>query len=388
MVITLVMDQYVGDDGKITNGTTMTTLRFAKKLQEFGNEVRIVTCTKNSDDNVYVVPEYHFWFLDKIIHEQGMAIAKPETKILKEAFEGSDVIHFLMPFFLARKGKKLADKMGIATTCAFHVQPENMTFSVGLGKMKWANEVIYRSFRGYYNKFTHIHCPSKMIANQLAIHGYTGKTHVISNGVDKGFKPEKVERPKEYDGKIIVMMIGRYSKEKRQDLIINAISESKYKDKMVLVLCGVGPEKKNLQKLAAAKGVAVEFKFLQQPDLVKLCNYADVYVHASDAEIEAIACIEAFSCGIVPIISDSEISATNQFALCDKNLFKHGDYLDLRDKMEYLIEHKEEKEELSKQYVEYAKQFELDNCVRELEKVFKQAVKEKKQEKEQLGENK
>ncbi len=380
MVITLVMDQYVGDDGKITNGTTMTTLRFAKKLQEFGNEVRIVTCTKNSDDNVYVVPEYHFWFLDKIIHEQGMAIAKPDKKTMREAFQGSDVVHFLMPFFLARKGKKIADEMGIATTCAFHVQSENMTFSVGLGNMKWANEAIYRSFRGYYNKFGHIHCPSKMIADQLAVHKYTGKTHVISNGVDKGFKPEKVERPKEYEGKIVVMMIGRYSKEKRQDLIIKAISESKYKDKMVLVLCGVGPEKENLQKLAKAKGVSIEFKFLSQPELVKLCNYADVYVHASDAEIEAIACIEAFSCGMVPIISDSKISATNQFALSDKNLFKQGDYMDLRDKIEYLIEHEEEKEKLSRQYVEYAKQFALDNCVRELEKVFRTAIQEKANE--------
>ena len=83
---------------------------------------------------------------------------------------------------------------------------------------------------------------------------------------------------------------------------------------------------------------------------------------------------------MVPIISDSKISATNQFALSDKNLFKQGDYMDLRDKMEYLIEHEEEKEKLSRQYVEYAKQFELDNCVRELEKVFKSAIQEKANE--------
>lgn len=381
MVITLVMDKYIGDDGKVTNGTTMTTVRFAQKLIEHGHEVRIVTCTPNSSKNVYVVPEYNMGVFTKVTHEQGMALGKPDKKILEEAFRGSDVIHFLMPFMLARSGKRLADKMGIPSTCAFHVQPENITYSLGIKGNKAACNIIYGVFRRYYNKFNHVHCPSKMIANQLHTHGYKAQTHVISNGVSSAFVKKNVERPIEYKDKIVVMMIGRLSNEKRQDLIINAIAESKYKDKIVLILCGVGPQKEKIDKLAKKKGVDVEFKFLKQNELVDVCNYADVYVHASDIEIEAIGCIEAFSCGIVPIISDNELSATNQFALTDYNLFKHGNYYDLRDKIEFLIEHEDIKEKLSKQYVEYAKQFALDNCVLELEKVFQQAIDENKSQK-------
>lgn len=381
MVITLVMDQYVGSDGKVTNGTSMTTLRFAKKLEEFGNEVRIVTCTPNESDKIYVADEYKIPIFDKIIHQQGMAIAKPQKRLLREAFEGSEIIHFLMPFFLAREGKKIADRMGIANTAAFHVQPENITYSIGFGNYRWANEAIYRLFKGYYDKFGHIHCPSEMIAGELREHRYKGNTHVISNGVDKAFVKKQVVRPEIYRDKIIVMMIGRYSREKRQDLIIKAISQSKYRDKIVLILCGIGPEKENLEALAKSKRVTTEFRFLNQSELVELCNFADFYVHSSDAEIEAIACIEAFSCGLVPIISNSRISATKQFALTNDNLFKQGNFMDLKNKMEFFIENEELKKSLSEKYVEYAKQFELDNCVRKLEKVFKQAIDENEKSK-------
>jgi len=104
-----------------------------------------------------------------------------------------------------------------------------------------------------------------------------------------------------------------------------------------------------------------------------------LYVHSSDAEIEAIACIEAFKCGLVPVISNSPISATKQFALNDMNLFKKGDYKSLQEKIEYWIEHPQEKEKLSEEYVEYAEQYRIENEVVKLEDVFFQAIEENAQ---------
>jgi glycosyltransferase involved in cell wall biosynthesis len=76
---------------------------------------------------------------------------------------------------------------------------------------------------------------------------------------------------------------------------------------------------------------------------LKIINYSDLYVHASDAESEAISCIEAFSCGKVPIISDSKVSATNHFALDPRCLFKAGKSESLRERIEYFIQHPEAK---------------------------------------------
>ena len=46
----------------------------------------------------------------------------------------------------------------------FHVQPENITSTIHLGKNKKANELLYEWFRDdFYNEFTHIHCPSPFV---------------------------------------------------------------------------------------------------------------------------------------------------------------------------------------------------------------------------------
>ena len=109
-------------------------------------------------------------------------------------------------------------------------------------------------------------------------------------------------------------------------------------------------------------------------DLCRVINYCDVYVHPSDVEIEAISCIEAFTCGLVPVISDSKKTATKQFALTERNLFRHGNPKDLASKIDWLIDHPEEKAKLSEQYLEYAKQYSIESCMDKMEQMFFDAI--------------
>lgn len=83
--------------------------------------------------------------------------------------------------------------------------------------------------------------------------------------------------------------------------------------------------------------------FYGQEELLRLLNSCDLYVHASDAEIEGISCMEALACGLVPVIANSPLSATPQFALDDRSLFQAGNAGDLADKIDYWIEHPEER---------------------------------------------
>ena len=379
MIITMIVDQF-GDEN---NGTTMTAKRFANILMEHGHTVRVVTASKINDPNVYVTKERNVPILKQVGHSQGMIFAKPDKKILTEAIKGSDVVHFLMPFKIQKKGKKICDKLNVPSTAAFHVQPENITYTIHLGKVKWVNRFIYRLFRDtFFHKFNHIHCPSEMIKNQLIENGYKGNLHVISNGVLPDFVHKDVPKPKELEGKYCILMVGRYSREKRQDLLINAIKNSQYEKNTQLILCGKGPWRKTLEKLGRHLTNKPIMKFCSKDELIDTINYCDLYVHASDAEIEAISCMEAFTCGLVPIISDSKISATNQFALSDRNLFECGNYLDLAHKIDYYIEHEEIKKADSLAYIEYAKRYAIDNCVRQLEDVFQMAIDENKASKQ------
>ena len=349
----------------------------AENLIKRGHKVKIVTSSNIDDENVYVVKKFNLPILRDIIASQGMQLAIPVKSTMIKAFENSDVVHFLMPFKLSKKGKELCDKMGIASTAAFHVQPENITSTLSLGKIKPLTEFIYYDFRRFYNKFGHIHCPSNMIKNELEKRNYTANLHVISNGITSSFSQEDVDKPEELKDKFIILMIARFSKEKRQDLLIKAIGKSKYNDKIQLILCGKGPWEKHLQKLSKKylKNPAI-FKFVSQQELHKIINYSDLYVHSSDFDIEAIGCMEAFTCGLVPIISDNKLVATNQFALSEKCLFKSGDAKDLKSKIEYMIEHPNEIEDFSKQYIESSKKYEIEKCIDQMEEMFYQAYED------------
>ncbi|HEY8435827.1 MAG TPA: glycosyltransferase [Haloplasmataceae bacterium] len=372
MIITLVVDQY----GVTTNGTTMTAMQLAESLEKKGHKVRVVAAEANGHANVYATGVKYRPILYEVSKSQGMLFAKANKDVLEKAIRGSDIVHFYLPFQLERVGKKIADRLGVPNTAGYHLQPENITSTIYLNRYQMVNTSIYRLFRRFYNQFDHVHCPSQMIADQLKRHGYTAKLHVISNGVHHRFQPKPVEKPKEFQNKFVILMVGRYSREKRQDLIIKAVQGSKYESQIQLIFAGRGPWRSHLEKLGQSLTNPILFKFFNQDELVQVMNYADLYIHASDAEIEAIACIEAFSCGLVPIISDSKISATNQFALTPDNLFRAGDAEDLRQKIEYFIENEHRRKELSRRYIEYGKSFALNHCVSRMEAMFEEAIRD------------
>lgn len=376
MIITLVVDSYKD----ASNGITITTRRFAKILSEHGHEVFIMAGSVDDDEYIKGVELgiSKIPVLYQVSRSQGFFFAKVNKEKIKEQVLKSDIVHFLVPFRVESYAKKLCDEYNIPSTAAFHLQPENITSTLRLNKLDFANNFIYAHFKKFYDKFNHVHCPSDMIANQLREHGYTSNLHVISNGVSPIFKKKEVERKAAWKDKFVILMIGRLSVEKRQDLIINAVLNSKYEKNIQIVLAGKGPERARYEEMGLQLTNKIEFGFYSEEELVDIINQADLYVHSSDAEIEAISCIEAFSCGIVPIISDSKISATNQFALDELNLFNKGNFISLRDKIEYWYDNPELKAKRSEEYIEYSKQFALENCVYKLEDVFKEAINEVK----------
>jgi len=370
--ITMIVDTY----GISTNGTTISAMRFADALRERGHIVNIITGSPALDDYTYTTGYNKFPILYQISKSQGMFIAKNNKKILNDVIKDSDIVHFLLPFRIQKKGRKISEKLNIPSSAAFHVQPENITSTLYLNKFKIFNEYIYRYFKRFYNKFNHVHCPSNMIANILKERGYKSKLHVISNGVDSKFVPKDVEKPSNLKDKYIILMIGRLSREKRQDLIIKAVKSLPFEKDIQIVFAGRGPWKNTLIEESQGLTNMPIMDFFSQDTLHDVINYSDIYVHASDTEIEAISCIEAFSCGLVPIISDSKTSATNQFALTESNLFNASNELDLAEKISFFYHNQDVVEGLSKEYIDYAKSFQLEKSINDLEIMFYETIED------------
>ena len=378
--------------GQTTNGTSVTALRSADILRKMGHTIKFVCFVpKTADADIegfqfFQTKKVSFGPLNKIIEGNGMVltkIPKDQYQGVRDFLAGADIVHLFLPFYMENTVRRIATGMGIAVTSAMHMQPENVSFNLGVGKSRLANNFIYWFLKHWTYRFTrNVHAPSEMMKDQMAAHHYRNDIFAISNGVDSKFHPIHAEKPEELRDKYVITMVGRLSGEKRQDLIIKAVGHSRFNGKIQLIFCGQGPKKKKLLKLSEKYLIhPAIFKFVDQDELLKVLNYTDLYIHASDAESEAIACIEAFSCGKVPVISDSPVSATNHFALDDRCLFKAGDYKSLMERIEYFYLHPEVVKELEPKYAEYGQTFALEGCVLKLEAMFEKAVQENEHEK-------
>lgn len=355
-----------------TNGSVMTALRFASALKERGHEVRTVAIGADGENDC-PVEERYVPLVTEVSAKNQVKFGKYNKDKIQKTFEGADLVHFIFPFSLEKKCKKLADEMGIPTTAAFHVQPENFSYNMHLGHFKPVVDFIYFFFRtGFYKNFDRVHCPSQVIADALKKHKYKAELYVISNGYDRSFIPPATRTEND---KFEVVMVGRLSPEKNQQVIIKAISRSKYRDKIHLTLLGNGPKKKTLEKSAEKLGVEVNFDFLGRDELIKKLQASDLYIHSAKVETEAIACIEAIACGLVPVISDSKLSATPQFALDERSLFKNNNAASLAEKIDYWYENRDERLKMSGRYAEEAKHYSLENSIIKAEKMFEDQIK-------------
>ena len=376
MILTVICDVL----GKENNGTTIAAMNLIRSMRAKGHTVRVVCPDENrrGEKDFFVVPRLSLGPLDGYLEKNGVSLARADEKVLREALDGADAVHLITPFLLSRKAVRLARNMGLPVTSGFHCQAENFTSHLFLMNAKAVNSLVYRNFyRSVYRFVDRIHYPTEFIRNDFESEiGRKTEGRVISNGVNSAFRPAPCDKPEEFAGKFVILFTGRYSKEKSHRVLIDAADISKHRDEIQLVFAGCGPLEDKLKKRSEKLPNAPVFRFFSRADMVKLLNYSDLYVHPAEIEIEAIACLEAISCGLVPVISDSPRSATRYFAQSSKNLFRCNDPHDLAEKIDWWIEHPSERASCSRSYTGYSAQFNFDHCMDEMEKLIVENAEE------------
>lgn len=376
MNITVVCDVL----GKENNGTTIAAMNLIRSLRAKGHAVRVICPDRDreNEDGFYVIPTYNLGPLNGYVAKNGVTLARPVRKIMEQAIDGADAVHILIPFAAGHMAAKIAMQKNIPITAGFHCQAENFTNHIFLMNANFANRMAYRIF--YQNIYRHcdgIHYPTQFICDVFEKQVGPTNHFIVSNGVSRDFKPMKAAKPKDLAQKFVIVFTGRYSKEKSHRVLIEGVARSKYNQKIQLIFAGSGPQEKNLKRLAARKLANMPiFRFFSRKELIEVLNYADLYVHPAEIEIEAISCLEAVSCGLVPVISNSPRSATRYFALGDNNRFVCNNPDDLARKLEFWIEHPKEREECGKQYEGFAAQFDYDLCMGQMEQMFRTVIEQ------------
>ncbi len=383
MTITVVCDVL----GEENNGTTIAAMNLIRFLKSQGHTVRVLCADQNrkGEAGFFVVPNYNFpKIIDSYIKKVGVTLAKPDEDIVRTTIKGSDAVHVMIPLMLGMFATKIANEYNIPVTAGFHMQAENFTSHFKVNRVKFINTYVYKFiWKHMYSHVNAIHYPTKFIRDtfesRIKIHtnGY-----VISNGVNSYVQKRDIPKPIELKDKIVILTIGRYAREKSQDTLIKAIKYSKHKNKIQLILGGQGAKEKYYKRLAKSLPIKPIFKFYSRKDIIDVLNFADIYAHPAEVELEGIACLEAIACGKLTIVSDSKLSATKEFAVDEKCIFKNRNPRSLAKVIDYWIEHPEEKKIYEQKYLESAITFNQEECMKRMEDMIFEVVSESKQNNE------
>lgn len=370
MIITVICDVL----GEENNGTTIACMNLIRSLKARGHEVRVVCMDKKhlGEDGWYIVPEVNLGpLLNYIIHLNGVSIAKADESVLEAAIKDCDAVHTELVFGLSAAAIRIAHKYNKPVTSSFHCQAENVTAHVFMKNCEFLNRTIYRNYyRRIFSKTDCTHFPTQFIRD--VFENCTEKVNgvVISNGVNDRFKYASIPKPEALKDKFIILSTGRLSNEKNHRTLIDAVAKSKYKDKIQVIIAGSGPYKNKVLKQAERLGVSLEINFYSREDLVNIINCADLYVHPAEVEIEAIACLEAICCGLVPVIANSEKSATRYFAPGEKNLYDTFNSTELAARIDYWLDHEEERAACSEVCRAMSGTFDQEMCMDRMERMI------------------
>ena len=375
MKITVVCDVL----GEENNGTTIAAMNLIRYLSSRGHEVRILCADKDKKGHAgcYVVPNRSFGPLDSYLASNGVTLAKPDIEVVREAIAGADIVHVMLPFALGLCAAREARTAGIPLSAGCHLLAENFSSHIFMKKSHLVNRIAYQHFSRLYKHCDAIHYVTQYVRDLYE--GMFGETngYVISNGVNEIFYPEEEER--EEDGKINILYTGRYSKEKSHKTLIRAVKYSAYGDKIRLIFAGDGPLKKKLQNEAQDLPVPPVFRFFTREEMVHVNRHADLYVHAAEYEAEGIGCLEALATGVVPVICNSKKSATRFYALDEKSLFTPGKPQELAAKIDWWIDHPEERAAYSEKYARMAREkFDHTACMQAMERMMEETILSKK----------
>lgn len=359
--------------GTENNGTTIAAMNFIRSLIAKGHQVTVV-CPDQDKVGVpgYVVmPTLNFGIFNRYVSKNGVVIARVDDAKLEAVLKEQDVIHSMLCFSLGKATARIATKYKIPLTAGFHTQAENITGHLKMMNMKVANRFTYKVLnRRLYQYADGIHYPTAF--SRDTFEKVVGKTpaFVISNGVNKRFQHMPALKDTNYlniRAKYTIVFTGRLSKEKTHHVLIKAIKHSKHKHDIQLVFAGAGPLEDKIRKLGHKLPHPPIIRFFSRSEMVEVLNNATLYVHPSEIEIEAISCLEAISCGLVPVIANSPRSATRYFALDDLNLFKNLDAHDLAKKIDFWLDHPERRDARKNEYLNYTKKFDHDYCMDQME---------------------
>lgn len=312
------------------SGVETSVDEISRRLGEKGYEI-MVYCRKNSDSVIAA----HLYRNVKLVYVPTINSKHLGTFIhaffstLDSMFSDADIVHFhalgpsLFSFLPRLIGKK--------TVVTVH--------GLDWKRKKWGYSA--RLFLKLC-EYSAIFFPNKTITISKALKDYfenkfKKETIYIANGAN--ICPGYTDRETNGKAERYILFVGRLVPEKGIHYLIKAFNE--LKTNMKLIIAGESSfTDKYVSYLRSISGKNIEFLgFVQERGLRQLYKSAYLFVLPSEIEGSSVSLLEAMSYGKCALVSDIP-ECREVIENCGVS-FRTGDYLDLKNKLQYLIDNTE-----------------------------------------------
>ena len=366
------------------NGLCTSAQVTVKYLREAGVDARFLA-GKNSDPNGpqpdFPLERFKFPIFQPLIEANGFCFVKSDEEMIRKAVAWADVIHLEEAFPLEKKTIDIAKEMGKPLVGTVHLYTQNVMGELPIPIWGKPNDWYMKIWRDkYWRNCSDISCPTSVLRDHLKKWNFSARLHVISNGIR--IPEERVIAQSVNTPPYVLLSVGRFSRVKDQETLLNAMNFSKYAKQIQLYFAGKGSMQKSLEKHAhklVAQGVlskeyAPVFAFHKHEDLRKIAGNSYLYIHCAKLEVEGLGCIEALREGTVPVISKAELVGTTDFALDERSIYPGGDAKALAAKIDWWIEHPAERNEMAQKYADFAREFDVHKSIEKMIKMYETAL--------------
>jgi glycosyltransferase involved in cell wall biosynthesis len=150
-------------------GGVRSARRFVDALRE-RHDVIVVAAGVSGDGSV-ALPAFYPPLFGGVMREMGFVFAVPRRRTLEELLRRVDVVHVQFPFWLGLRAAAIANAVGTPLVSAFHVQPENLLYNIGLRSPRLVDWTYRLFLRRLYDRSAAVVCPSRFALEELRAHG-------------------------------------------------------------------------------------------------------------------------------------------------------------------------------------------------------------------------
>lgn len=309
-----------------------------------------------------------------------------------------DLIHVHHPFWMGKKGMKLAKKYKIPIVLTYHTRFDKYYHYVPVAKRFFKNILSHQIVKKFSQKCTMIFAPTETSKEYLTEIGITREIEVLPTGIDfdifkelkfdifKGVKEETIRSKYTKKGEALLCSVSRLSEEKNIYFMIDGIKYVKERANIPFkcIIVGEGPEKENIMNKIQEEGLSdtiILVGNIPPDEISKYYLASDFFVFSSKSETQGMVLLEAMAsfCPVVAVsaggIEDVVIDGHNGYKT-------NEDISEWGKKVIELLSDETKLDKMSKNAHEYAKKFSLELMARHAADVYIRAIEKCKKGKD------